>query len=157
MGEKESGNPPVRFDDLLNAFDFISMGDPYENRAFIRIATGTIHVARDLDEEPEEIDEEELELSGGLIYLPGKHDLDLGQRLVFAFADRMLSDEDADRVRDIFGRRGAYRRFKDFLETRSLLEQWYAFEEKATEHALRDWCAENGIELTDSKPPEAGP
>jgi hypothetical protein len=155
MGEKQPGNPPVRFDDLLHAFDFISMGDPYENRAFIRIATGTVHFARTLDEEPEEIDEEELELSGGLIYLPGKHDLDLGQRLVFAFADRMLSGDDADRVRDIFGRRGAYRRFKDFLETRSMLEQWYAFEEKATEASLRGWCEDNGIELAESGPLKA--
>ena len=155
MGEQEPRNPPVKFDDVLHAFEFMSMGDPYDNRAFIRISTGTVHFACDLDLESEEIDEEELELSGDLIYLPGKHDLDLGQRLVFAFADRTLSDDDADRVRDIFGRRGAYRRFKDFLETRSMLEKWYAFEEKATEAALRGWCEENGIELTASGPPGA--
>ena len=66
MGEKDSGNPPVSLDDVLDAFDFISMGDPYENRAFIRIATGTVHFARELEHEAEEIDEGELEDSGGL-------------------------------------------------------------------------------------------
>jgi hypothetical protein len=155
MGEKDSENPRVKFDDVLDAFEFTSMVDPYENRAFIRIETGTVHCTRDLEIEPGEIDEEELEASGGLIYLPGKHDLDLGSRLVSAFADQMLSDADADRVRDIFRRKGAYRRFKDFLETRGMLEQWYAFEGKATEQALRKWCEENGIELTASGPPEA--
>jgi hypothetical protein len=155
MGDQESRNPPVKFEDVLDAFDFMSMGDPYENRAFIRIAAGTVHFARELDLEPEKIDDEELEESGGLIYLPGKYDLDLGQRLVFAFADQMLSGGDAGRVRDIFGRRGAYRRFKDFLETRSMLEKWYAFEEKATAEALRKWCEENGIELAESLAREA--
>jgi hypothetical protein len=67
----------------------------------------------------------------------------------------MLSGGDAGRVRDIFGRRGAYRRFKDFLETRSMLEKWYAFEEKATAEALRKWCEENGIELAESLAREA--
>ena len=87
---RKSRNPPVKLEDVRDAFDFISMGDPYENRASIRIATGTVHFARELDQGPEKIDEEELEESGGLIYLPGKYDLDLGQRLVFAFAGQML-------------------------------------------------------------------
>jgi hypothetical protein len=67
---------------------------------------------------------------------------------VFAFAEQVMPDH-YDTVRDIFRRRGAYGRFKDFLDAKRMLERWYDFEAKAAERALRAWCQENGIELTD--------
>jgi hypothetical protein len=47
----------------------------------------------------------------------------------------------------IFSRRGAYRRYKDLLEQKGLLDEWYDFEQQRTRQALLDWCEENGIEL----------
>jgi hypothetical protein len=35
------------------------------------------------------------------------------------------------------------------LARRGALEQWYDFERKATERALREWCEVNSIELVD--------
>jgi hypothetical protein len=32
---------------------------------------------------------------------------------------------------------------------RRALERWYDFSNKAEEEALRQWCADNGIELAD--------
>jgi hypothetical protein len=32
---------------------------------------------------------------------------------------------------------------------RHALDRWHAFEEKATNRALRDWCEENAIEVSD--------
>ena len=63
------------------------------------------------------------------------------------FAREFLPD-DYDEVRHIFSRRGAYRRYKDLLVRRAALERWYDFSNKSEEAALREWCAENGIELS---------
>ncbi len=54
-----------------------------------------------------------------------------------------------EKVREIFSRRGAYARYKDWLTANNLLERWYAYSNAAEEEALREWCADNGIELTD--------
>ena len=47
-----------------------------------------------------------------------------------------MADE-FNRVQQIFSRRGAYRRFKDFLEQKDLLQDWYDFENQREEEALR--------------------
>ena len=62
------------------------------------------------------------------------------------FTERELPDAH-DTVRDFFGRRGAYRRFKDLLEEKGRLETRYAFEAQETRQALKDWCEANQIEL----------
>jgi hypothetical protein len=43
--------------------------------------------------------------------------------------------------------RGAYARFKELLASQACLDKWYAFEAESTEQALRDWCAENKINV----------
>jgi hypothetical protein len=57
---------------------------------------------------------------------------------------------DYNEVRHIFSRRGAYGRYKDLLVRRGALERWYDFSNKSEETALREWCAENGIELSET-------
>ena len=94
------------------------------------------------DEElPEDIDDEKY------ISIPHKRELDLGKPLVLDFAVEFLPD-DYNEVRDIFSRRGAYRRYKDLLVRRGALDLWYDFSDKAEEAALRQWCAEKGIDLS---------
>jgi hypothetical protein len=88
---------------------------------------------------PDDIDDKKY------IPIPDKKELDLGNALVLDFTREFLAD-DYDEVRQIFNRRGAYRRFKDFLVRRGALEQWYDFSNKAEEAALREWCAANGID-----------
>ncbi|MGA8711624.1 MAG: hypothetical protein WB647_01230 [Roseiarcus sp.] len=78
--------------------------------------------------------------------MPGPRALDLGSRLVMRFAEDVMSDH-ADEIAAIFSRKGAYGRFKDFLVRVGALNQWYEYEAAATEKALREWCAENGIEV----------
>jgi hypothetical protein len=55
--------------------------------------------------------------------------------------------DDYGRVQEIFSNSRAYRRIKDLLEHRDLLEKWYDFESHREEEALREWCRENEIEL----------
>lgn len=140
----------VPLSDLLDAFDFANAGTPYENRAFIHLDTGAIHWTSamvELEEEPPE----DLETSERYLALPYKNELDLGRELALSFVDQELPGE-YDRCSDFFHHKGAYRRFKDFLESRDVLEKWYAFEAQATEAALRAWCEEHGIQLSPEKP-----
>ena len=81
----------------------------------------------------------------------GFHFVNSGPRyLVFEFVSRALPDE-YERVRSIFSRRGAFARFKDLLERKDLLEQWYKFENEATERALKQWCEQNGLVVQTNK------
>jgi hypothetical protein len=83
------------------------------------------------------------------ISIPDKRELNLGKPLALDFAREFLAD-DYDEVRQIFSRRGAYRRYKELLVRRGALERWYDFSNKSEETALREWCAENGIELSEA-------
>jgi hypothetical protein len=167
---------PVKWDDLLEAYDFVSFEGPVEHRAWLSRASGKIYW--DFGEESfDEEDDDEGEESGDAddhesagpaadddseklprdiedeekyLPIPGKRDLDLGSRLVFRFAGEVLPD-DYNEVRRIFDRRGAYSKFKAVLTRRQALDKWYAYEQKATEEALREWCEENGIEIEEPK------
>ena len=134
----------VSFSDLQLAFEFVSSGGMGENEAYLDRRSGKIYwhsKVGDNDEElPDDIDEE------NYISIPDKRELDLGKPLVLDFAREFLPD-DYDEVRHIFSRRGAYRRYKDLLVRRSALDLWYDFSNKAEEAALREWCAENGIDI----------
>jgi hypothetical protein len=134
----------MTYDTIEEAFLFVSSAPPFENTAVINRKTGESFYASlmsDYDELPEDVDE-----SDDYIGIPHKNDLDLGKPLVMEFV-RERCPEEVDRVLAIFGRRGAYGRFKDFLEQKGLLEEWYAFEELRTREALLRWCEENGIVL----------
>lgn len=139
---------PVNFDDLRIAYEWASAAEPgSDNAAYVCRATGKIYWATDTgdveEELPEDIDDESLYLR-----VPHKHDLDLGRDLVFCFVRKNLPDE-YERVRDFFGRRGAYGRFKQLLEDKGQLEAWYTYEEHAVENALREWAEDSELELSE--------
>jgi len=137
----------VSFSDLQLAFEFVSSGGMGENEAYLDRQSGKIYWRSEfgeIDEElPDDIDNEKY------IAIPDRRELDLGKPLVLEFAREFLPD-DYDEVRHIFNRRGAYRRYKDLLVRRGALERWYDFSNTAEEAALREWCAENGIELNET-------
>ncbi|WP_375310905.1 hypothetical protein WHZ77_27905 [Bradyrhizobium sp. A5] len=119
-----------------------------EFRAFVCRQTGNIHYQTDFidgselkDELPEDIDDEDK-----YIPLPDKRELGLGKPLVLDFAREFLPN-DFDDARYFFSKRGAYPKFKALLARRGAIDRWHVFEAKATEQALRDWCALNEIEI----------
>ena len=136
---------PVSFSDLQCAFEFVSSGGTGENEAYLDRQSGKIYWHSefgDNDKElPDGIDDEKYAA------IPDKRELDLGKPLVLDFARGFLP-EDYDEVRRIFSRSGAYRRYKDLLVRRGALERWYDFSNKAEEVALREWCAQNGVDLS---------
>jgi hypothetical protein len=141
---------PVRIEDMTEAFEFANTnGDMGEFHAYVCKQTGKIHFQTDFpdtaelyDELPDDIDDEEK-----YVALPDKRELGLGKPLVLDFAREFLPD-DFDDVRDAFSRRGAYPKFKALLVRRGAIDRWHAFEAKATEQALRDWCALHSIEIS---------
>ena len=137
----------VSLRELVDAVDFVSLSDTGEFPAYICTKTGTIYYVSD-DPKLNQDNPVDLEDSEQYISVPSKRDLDLGRNVVNDFVDRELPDE-WDTVRDFFHRRGAYRRFKDFLEFRGLLEKWFRFEEQSAAAAVRAWAADNEIPLSE--------
>ncbi|MHC4489041.1 MAG: UPF0158 family protein [Planctomycetota bacterium] len=135
----------IKFSDIQDAFFFVSLAAYGMNSALLRKDTGQILYRSEMGD-IDEIGDEDFDRDM-CIEIPHKNDLDLGQRIVFEFIETHLPDE-YHRVQQIFRRRGAYGRFKDFLESRGLLESWYAFESQREEQVLQQWCEENEIELS---------
>ena len=135
----------VKYDDLSMAFDFVSFGTPMEHAAYISLDTGAIYWISE-DNPTEEETPEDLETSDRYIAIPHKNDLDLGADLALRFAAEELPER-YDRIEQFFRHRGAYGRFKEFLAVEGRLDQWYRFEAEATETALREGCAANGIHV----------
>jgi hypothetical protein len=134
---------PVKLDVLLLALEAASFDGAI---AYLCLATGEFLVKHEIfdqfDEIPDDIDDE-----SKYVALPGKRDLGLGKPLALAFAREHLP-EDFDDVREIFGKRGAYRRFHDLLIRRDARDRWFAFEAEETARALKEWCAEMEIEVS---------
>jgi hypothetical protein len=137
----------VKYDDLMLTFDFVSSAPPMEHNAYISLDTGKIYWTSELNPMEEDLPDD-LETSDRYIAIPHKNDLELGMNLVLSFVAQELP-EHYGLAKSFFRSRGAYRRFKHFLESKWLLEKWSKFETQSVEKALRDWCAENGIETID--------
>jgi hypothetical protein len=137
---------PISFTDLQDAFLFVNFGGPGENEAYLDRQSGKIYCYSAYGDNEEELSDDIDDAK--YIAIPDKRELDLGKPLVLNFVGQFLPD-DGDEVRRIFSRKGAYGRYKDLLVERGALERWYDFSNKAEEAALREWCAENGIELSD--------
>lgn len=135
----------VPFSDLLEGLDFASTGDG-EGAAYVCLETGRVFFQSDWTDDDDELPAD-LDDPARYLALPTRRELDLGRALVMAFIEE-ASPTDLETVRSYFRQRGAYGRYKDLLARRDLLDSWYAFEQAATESALREWCAQNGLQPT---------
>ena len=108
----------VDFGEIESAYQFVSSGTRYEHQAFLSRETGEIFFSSEMgesDELPDDVDSERY------VAIPDKWDLDLGEPLVMEFVARHLP-EGLDAVHAMFRKRGAYARFKAFLDERDLLQ-----------------------------------
>ncbi len=134
----------MNFDDIQNAFQFVSMAPRYTNNAILRLDNGRIYYLSglgDSDQLPDDIDDHKF------VEIPHKNYLDLGKQLVFHFASARLPD-DLPQIKKIFSRKGAYTRYKCLLVKKGLLDEWSRFEEQQTKSALKKWCVENEVTFT---------
>ena len=133
-------------DDILEGVEYVSSDPDGEAEALLSLASGEIYYrSNGLDEVahplPEDIDDD-----GKYLSLPHKNDLDLGPDLVIAFVGKRLP-QDEMAVRAMFKKRGAYASFKHWARQHGVLDDWYAFEGKATRAAVAEWCQEQGVPL----------
>ena len=134
----------VKFSDIENALFYVSMDQKFMHNAILCKETGRIFYTSEMgdsDELPEDIDDPDK-----YIDIPHKTDLDLGKALVMEFTSKYLPDE-LDNVYSIFRRKGAYSRFKDFLDRKGVLEDWYQYENERQKGALREWCRRNNLDI----------
>jgi hypothetical protein len=143
----------IPYEEIISAFEFVGSAAPSEHNAYISLDTGQIHWVSELASMDEEVPED-LDTSGRYISVPHKNDLDLGRSLVLRFVEQEMPAA-YSQVRAIFQRKGAYSRFKGFLESKGQLEKWYRFEADAHEKALREWCADNDIQIIEKSGPAA--
>ena len=136
---------PVKFDELLAAFEWVSDGEALavDCAAYISRIAGTVHWRG------EGVDEElpaDIEDGTRYIAVPHKNEFDLGRSLAFRFVEEHLPRA-RETVDEFFRKRGAYSKFKSLLASSNQLDAWHKYEEAATERALREWCEENGFML----------
>lgn len=135
-----------KLDELEWAYELQPDSDFGEDtHSYISKLTGEIvHDAEALTGEPCPV--EDIEGDPDYIHLPDKFDLDLGNRLVWRFVDIEIPGLE-QKVREIFSRKGAYRRWKDFLDRNYLLDKWHTFENESTREALLEWCKVHEIAI----------
>jgi len=135
----------AKYTDIEDAFMFSDFGGGYESEAYLCKQTGeTYYVSDYVDEEeplPDDLDDGEK-----YILLPYRDELDMAHPRDF-ISEKMPVQ--IDKLNEIFNYKGAYRRFKDWLIQIDKIDDWYEYENKATEKALRNWCKENDIALVD--------
>ncbi|HKT28377.1 hypothetical protein [Dyella sp.] len=141
---------PVNFNDLLEAFIWVSGGNlGSEPEAYVSRQTGKVYWSGIAEFGVDEDLPEDIGDSDRYVPVPHKNDLDLGRDLVFRFAEQYLPDS-CELVYHFFRRQGAYGRFKDLLDRKGQLEHWHDYEDKATRQSLRDWAQENGLAIVES-------
>ncbi len=143
----------VTYEEISSAFEFVASGAPMEHSAYVSLDTGHIYWASELASLDEELPDD-LDTSDRYLAVPHKTELDLGKNLALRFAARELPDF-YEQVASIFRSKGAYGRFKQLLEDNGVLQNWYKFEAEASNKALREWCAENDIQIGEGSAPPA--
>jgi len=134
----------IEFKVIEEAFDFVSFAQMCEHQAFLDKESGKIYWHSEFGDNEEELPED-LE-NEKYIEIPHKKELGLGKDLVLDFAYEQLSNE-ANEIELIFRKKGAYSKFKAFLERKGVIDKWYKYEEEAQEIALREWCKANEIKI----------
>jgi hypothetical protein len=96
-------------------------------------------------DEQEEIPQD-IQDSDKYLPVPDKRDLNLVKQLAFDFVSHFLAQY-YDDVRDMFRSQGAYRRFRDFIERKGMLEEWYRYSDEREAKAIREWCDTEGLSV----------
>lgn len=95
----------------------------------------------ELEAPPDDVDDPRVH-----VQVPSKRELDLGRTLAMDFA-RSCGPELYDSVGEIFRRKGAFGRFRGWLDAKGLTDRWHDFQQAAIERELRAWAEEEGFEV----------
>ena len=134
-----------KFDEIEWAYDICDGSD--EMHAYVSKLSGeVVYNNEEITGEPCPI--EDIDLDNNYLHIPAKFDLNLGTQCVWEFVHTQIPGLEP-KIRELFRGKGAYRRWKHWLERNDLLDRWYEFEETAQRKALRSWCDFHKIPLQD--------
>ena len=122
-----------------------SSGNDPDATAILDRETGRTWLLSDYVDDGQE-PPEDWDTNDRYLVLPDQQELDLGSNTARRFVEAHLP-EHRDTFRDFFSRKGAFRRWRQWLEQNHHLEAWYAFEAKDHQVAIRAWLAEQGVEV----------
>ncbi|HHD64833.1 MAG TPA: hypothetical protein ENK96_10845, partial [Desulfobulbaceae bacterium] len=138
----------IQFSEIEDAFMFVSMGQPYENMAYLSKKSGKIYYHSEYGDTPEELPDD---IDDPVyIEIPHARELDPGKNLALEFSYKFIEHK-AEYVESIFRKKGAYSKFKNLLEQLGKLEKWYVYEELAQRAALLKWCKDNEISCNNER------
>ncbi len=138
----------IQFSEIEDAFMFVSMGQPYENMAYLSKKSEKIYYHSEYGDTPEELPDD---IDDPVyIEIPHARELDPGKNLALEFSYKFIEHK-AEYVESIFRKKGAYSRFKNLLEQLGKLEKWYVYEELAQRAALLKWCKDNEISCNNER------
>ncbi len=132
------------FDTIDDAFHYVSNAPPGERSAVVQRSTGKVFLASvkaGFDERPPGTENDP-----DYVTIPTRQQLDPGKPLLLTFV-RSHCPALLGRIEALFARSGAFRNVKDLLRREQMLESWQVFEGQQIEALLRQWCAEQGLEL----------
>ncbi|MBE0596717.1 MAG: hypothetical protein IH614_05575 [Desulfuromonadales bacterium] len=134
----------MAYDQIDDAFHYVSDAPPGERKALVHRVTGRVFLASfksGYDERPAEAATDPDYLS-----IPHRQQLDPGRALVLEFV-RSHCPAELARVEALFARPGGFRNVKDLLRRQQLLESWQVFEAQRIDALLRQWCVAQGLPL----------
>lgn len=136
----------VEYSEIELAIDFVGDGEGYGNMAFVDAMTGDL-----IWESDEFLDEDSPKRVSGRDYIeiPSRRELGVSSRSAVEFARRSLDAQGYETVDAMFRKRGAYRRFKDYLDEIGMLDRWHEYEAQQLRALVEDWAEEQSIELID--------
>jgi len=137
----------IDIDELESAVMYVSVNGGMENDAYLNRDTGEIFYDApdgDLAEDLPEIVADKTKY----VKIPNERDLGLGIPLRLDFIRKHAPDS-YEEAFHISRRPKAYGRLRDLLERTGLIETWYKFQEEALHDALKQWCADNQLELSE--------
>lgn len=140
----------VKWEELREAFDFVNAAPAGENAARLSLISGQIQLVSVWTEIwPDSADggTEGAKADDRTLDIPHKTALGLGRELALWFVEEVIPDQ-YEEVELFFEKRGAYAKFKALLTGEGLLQDWYQFEKTAEEQGLRNWCEENGVQIS---------
>ena len=128
----------VNLEDVIEAMQFTDDVMEY----YYNVKTEQIVLCFDDPELEEEIDENYEDY----IPLPDKYSIN-EHEMMRAYIYHLPEGENQDRLFNVIGGRGTFRRFKDEVYDLGLEQQWYQYRDEEYERIARKWCEKNGIEI----------
>jgi Uncharacterised protein family (UPF0158) len=137
----------IELHELESAVMYVSGNGGMENDAYLNRETGEIFYDSP-DAEGEEGLPDDVDDDTKYVRIPNERDLDLGIPLRLDFI-RQHAPDSYEEAFHISRRPKAYGRLRDLLERTGLIETWYSFQREALYNSLKQWCADNQLELAE--------